>query len=272
MIINDDTKLRKYVPNVLATAKGEASLFDKVMPFLEESELWVFENFLRPQLIDTANSNEISVIERIIVNDAMYHAIPSLDIVLTPNGFGIVSNQNIAPASKERVERLVAQYEKNRDLNILLLLQFLPKHEGWIESEQGQFFSSTLFPNLTVVKNLGISEHLWENYLTLRDKIMIEEAELTEEYFGHVLMDCLRKQTITNSFATRLHRYISEHIRTYIIYKVKGEKCNRQFLADLITIIRNNPDDFTEWFESSISELFTPEVFINKKKSSGYFF
>lgn len=39
--------------------------------------------------------------------------VPSLDLVLTPNGFGIVSNQNVAPASRDRVARLIASLEKS---------------------------------------------------------------------------------------------------------------------------------------------------------------
>ena len=33
--------------------------------------------------------------------------IPELDLVLTPTGFGIVSNQNLAPASADRVKNLL---------------------------------------------------------------------------------------------------------------------------------------------------------------------
>ena len=38
-------------------------------------------------------------------------AIPSLDLVLTTNGFGIVSNQNVVPASRERVDALISSLE-----------------------------------------------------------------------------------------------------------------------------------------------------------------
>ena len=40
---------------------------------------------------------------RAVYATAAYNALPTLDLVATPNGFGVVSNQNIAPASKERV-------------------------------------------------------------------------------------------------------------------------------------------------------------------------
>ena len=52
---------------------------------------------------------------RIVAFDAFRNAVPHLDLILTPNGFGIVNNSNIAPASKERVERLIASLLSNRD-------------------------------------------------------------------------------------------------------------------------------------------------------------
>lgn len=44
---------------------------------------------------------------------AAYDAVPQMDLVLTPTGFGIVSNQNTAPASRERVEALRLQLRRD---------------------------------------------------------------------------------------------------------------------------------------------------------------
>ena len=44
---------------------------------------------------------------RVVVTKAYADALPSLDIVVTPTGIGVVNTETIAPASKERVERLV---------------------------------------------------------------------------------------------------------------------------------------------------------------------
>lgn len=44
---------------------------------------------------------------------AAYNAVPQMDLVLTPTGFGIVSNQNTAPASRERVDALRLQLRRD---------------------------------------------------------------------------------------------------------------------------------------------------------------
>ena len=112
-LINNDDTLRHYLPNVFATVKGEVSLFPTGKVDLDHEANWVIETFASPKQFHTicgyADDNPIKIITaKLIASEAMRRAIPSLDLVLTPNGFGVVSNQNIAPASKERVDRLIA--------------------------------------------------------------------------------------------------------------------------------------------------------------------
>lgn len=45
--------------------------------------------------------------QKMLAFTAYHTAIPFVDLVATPNGFAVVSNANQAPASKERVERLL---------------------------------------------------------------------------------------------------------------------------------------------------------------------
>lgn len=46
MIINDDTTLRRYLPNAFATVDDETSLFDKLEPWLKASEEWLCDNIV----------------------------------------------------------------------------------------------------------------------------------------------------------------------------------------------------------------------------------
>ena len=53
-------------------------------------------------------------LSRLIAHTAYYNAIPFVDLIQTPNGFAVVSNTNQKPASKERVERLLAWCDMER--------------------------------------------------------------------------------------------------------------------------------------------------------------
>ena len=107
-LINNDDTLRQYLPNVFATVKGEVSLFDKVKVDIDLAENWAVNSFtgevLFSDICSRSADDPLRILSaKLIVTEALRRAIPSLDVVLTPNGFGVVSNQNIAPASKERV-------------------------------------------------------------------------------------------------------------------------------------------------------------------------
>ena len=110
MLIQTDQELRSYLPNVFATCDGEVSLFDKLNFFLSNSERWLAAYFVGDTHLATISSSSGSPLRslccQIVVADAFHGALPSLDLVLTPNGFGIVSNNNVAPASADRVNRL----------------------------------------------------------------------------------------------------------------------------------------------------------------------
>lgn len=150
LITNDDT-LRQFLPNVFATVKDEVSLFDKVKVDIDLAENWVIETFTSSKTFNTicgyVEDNPIRIITaKLIASEALRRAIPSLDLVLTPNGFGVVSNQNIAPASKERVDRLIGSLADYRDDCIANLLPELVGASQWLNSSQASFFGETLFP------------------------------------------------------------------------------------------------------------------------------
>lgn len=150
LITNDDT-LRQYLPNVFATVKGEVSLFDKVKVDINLAENWVIETFVSTNTFNTicgyAEDNPIKIITaKLIATEARSWAIPSLDLVLTPNGFGVVSTQNIAPASKERVNRLIGSLADYRDECIGNILPALGGESQWLTSSQALFFGKRCFP------------------------------------------------------------------------------------------------------------------------------
>ena len=98
MLIHSDSELRSFLPNALVTVEGEMSLFEKLSSYLTEAETWLatFITGAAPLAAITAENEGANrpLCCRIVVCHALIHAIPSLDLVLTPNGFGIVSNQN----------------------------------------------------------------------------------------------------------------------------------------------------------------------------------
>lgn len=206
-IISTNEQLTALIPNTLISVKGETPLFDKLAPFLALAEDWVRNTFTSEPTYNTicgyTDSNPIRVATaRLVVADAMRRAIPSLDVVLTPNGFATVGTQNLVAASKMRVDRLVGSMLTHRDDCIAALLPELPGASKWLNSAQAAYFGATLFPDLSLIDALPPAQgSRWERWLSLRPQILDLEASLAEEWYSPELMAVLRRRNITHTLA-----------------------------------------------------------------------
>ncbi len=276
LITNDET-LRLYMPNVFTTVKGELALFDKIAKHIDIAEHWVIVNFTSESTFNTIcgynDDNHIKTLTaQLVVADALIHAIPSLDLVLTPNGFGVVSNQNVAPASKERVERLIASLKIVRDDCILALLKVLPSLSDWLTTAQAEFFGATLFPATSIVQDVGaVCASEWQKYLELRSQIIDLEASLADEWFSPELMSALRSENLRSTL-TGERKLVATQIKAQIIGYLRNGSFNSRRLADIVNFIRQRETEFPEWHSSDVAQLFSPPIFRNKKESKGYFF
>ena len=275
LITNNDT-LRQNLPNVFATVKGEMSLFDKVKVDIDLAENWVIETFVSTKTFNTicgyADDNPIKIITaKLIASEALRRAIPSLDLVLTPNGFGVVSNQNVAPASKERVDRLIGSLADYRDDCIANLLPLLSRESDWLGSVQASFFGETLFPDLAITDQVKGNGSKWEKYLEHHSQVIDLEASLAEEWLSPELMSALRSENLRGDLTAKRSEIVRQ-VKAQVVGYLRSGSFNSRRLADIVNRIRENEDDFPEWHQSETSKLFAPPVFRNEKKSKGYWF
>ena len=250
---------------------------EKLNPFIEQAEGWLAENFTSTELLQTIAAEEGSSLKslctRIVITEAFRMAVPSLDVILTPNGFGIVNNTNVVPASRDRIERLLLSLENSRDELLISLLRMLYVHEGWQGTKQEEYFSSTLFPNPSVCHEIGIREHLWQEYQTLVPQLQNIERVLAETYFSEEQMKVFRQLSMRwDPAASPLVRSVIITIRHLVLMVQTKHQLHVQQYYDVVNIIREHPDEFPAWHSSTVAELYTPPVFENKKKSGGYWF
>ncbi len=276
-LITNEEQLLANIPNIISSVKGERPLIEKMEVFLRLSEMWVISTFVSEKPFETIcyyNTSNYTrrTLERLVVADAMLRAIPSLDIVLTPNGFGVVSTQNLAPASKPRVDRLVESMQSHRDDCIAALLKHLPSMSDWLATAQADFFGATLFPATSIVQDVGaVCASKWAKYLELRSQIIDLEASLADEWFSPELMSSLRSENLRSTL-TGDRKLVATQIKAQIIGYLRNGSFNSRRLADIVNFIRQRETEFPEWHNSDVAQLFSPPVFRNKKESKGYFF
>lgn len=273
-LLTDNDMLMRYVPNSIKPVAGENPLFDKIEVHLEGAERRTEQNFTGSDLlndIDALNPNLVDALRQLVVAEALHRAVPSLDLVLTPNGFGVISNNTISPASKQRVDRLLGNLVALRDEAIEQVLLLLPKEEDWNTTEQAYFFASTLFPNIDLATLCGVNSSRWEKYLELRSRGIGIELTLAEDYFSQELMSELRYLFLLGTL-TAEQLYIVQGMRSQVVDVLQGNPINGTRMRDLVNFIRHRPATFRAWHTSATAQLFSPPKFENQKKSSGYFF
>ena len=271
-LITSDEQLRPYLPNALKTVAGEMSFFDKLSADLHASEMWLTAHFITPQLLETLAEEQkevaLTLTRRIVVSDALLRAVPQLDLVLTPNGFGIVSNQNVVPASKDRVDRLMANLELVRDRALQELLPMLPSIPDWA---QASYFGATLFPFLDIAPLLGHRDHFWARHQDYQPRLVQMEQELADKFISTALYQRLRLAQLNGSYSI-VEADLINRLRAVELALLRGEPLPIHELHSMVTLIRSNPEDFPEWATSSTAALYTDQSFHNKKQSSGYWF
>ena len=124
-------EFEKFVPSL---RDGGEEIYKGIEPYLQPA-YWRLKNELKVELM---NNKCAPYFRRAVYATAAYNALPTLDLVATPNGFGVVSNQNIAPASKERVAAFresLRQYKS--DCKDQCLERFFQSAQGGI-ADQGK--------------------------------------------------------------------------------------------------------------------------------------
>ena len=283
-LIADNETLVRFVPNVLKSVQGELALFEKIQSHLEVAEDWLTANFLSAPMLETLTASNDDATNKLLhhariaeVAEAMLHAIPQLDLVLTPNGFGIVSNSNVAPASKERVERLLSSLEKMRDDTLQVLLPMLTAEAAWADTAPCQYFQSVLYPWLDLPRQLGSTDHVWARFQELHSRMVEIEQRLAADFFSPSLMDTLRHAHLFGAWdvtASAPHyKRAWQHIFAIELFMLRENECPVPSCIEVVNALRNAPEGvFEEWKQSPVALLFENHGFKNKRGSGGYWF
>lgn len=175
-------EFEKFVPSL---RDGGEEIYKGIKPYLQPA-YWRLKNELKVELM---NNKCAPYFRRAVYATAAYNALPTLDLVATPNGFGVVSNQNIAPASKERVAAFresLRQYKSDcKDQCLERYYQEAKKGlaDQKIDENQGQGnpdFQKVEIPKDTILRNGVIYSPTVarENGITMPDGQPVYEEEL----------------------------------------------------------------------------------------------
>ncbi len=267
-----DELLNSVLPNSIITVDEEIPLSERIKPYVNDSIRWiealvVGDVQLPPELEEIAT--------RAVILRAVIHAVPALDLVVTPTGFGVVSSSNLVPASKERIERLISSLSASlRDI-VLLLQEKCVYCEDWRNSARGRWYCSTFLPFLADVS--PTKDDIHEVYKIARGLAEKIESMLAEKYIGFELMNSLRScfcdgtydmsVPVISALRTGIRRYVSLHIKKDP-YRCPDDHEVWHLAESILIHIKQDPVFFSVWKRSMRTDV---EPFKNTRKG-GYFF
>lgn len=270
MFVNNSDDLRRYMPNALKEAAGEKTLFQKLEPWISAAEVFLVEEIISPDFCDGRElpSDVANWAQHFVASKAMADALPSIDLVLTPNGFGIVSNQNMAPASKERVQALADSLRQSAESAANGLLRVLMRLEDWTRSSRGRRFASMLlYRPWEVSRSMTLDQ-----YLESAGAIYGIEQRIARNVISLELWELLRSAPSKKLSAEFLTLRFQAAALASAVFLQKGEKEVAELECSIIEMLRSAPETFAIWHSSPTAQLWNLKSFENKKTSHGYFF
>ena len=128
MLVDSIDEMRRFLPAIMM--KGSPEVFNDA---LEVAQAALVEDILgqdlesRLEKKDEQDRRLLKMVQRIISIQAFLSAIPEMDLVLTDAGFAVTENEQMAPASQQRVQALMqslaSKLDDSKDRLVLFLLR-----------------------------------------------------------------------------------------------------------------------------------------------------
>jgi len=255
--------IQKYVP--LQTSSFS---FDKYAGFEDRAFYKHLPRFLGSTLIANLEGEEPDAtlktkVVPVLANLAVMEATPFFDVVLTSTGFGVVRNNNIAPASIERVQALMngCQQAANDFLDILLaFLEDNKDKDPYTSWNKCSLNTGSLVPDTNTFNTqtrLNLKHHqfvdLKANILTLELTLFAQTLSsefLTELQSGDdvVVKPLLQKALAFMAYQDWINDIDPE--KSGSIWKNKGSSFFARAMSVLVNNLANYPTYQTYGYEA----------------------
>lgn len=272
-------ELRSLIPNIIHEVDGEPLLADKLTPWLEAAAAWLDDNFVDPSF--SLPDSLLPHAKKIIVYKAFADAIPSLDVTLSPAGFAVISTEGRAPASKERVERLVASLRSYVDANLPPFLRSLLKLEEWRDTPMGDYWLAPFLHGLDEARRFRKDDDLLTSYRSMRYRVMHFQSFLGQNYLGAQLLREVRDAVYAPLSAQHLQMWRAIHraVMKFLYDSENGKLSDDEHLlshfgwhyAQPVLLELKSCDELLPLWESEMGDKLNVESFKNTVRG-GFFF
>jgi hypothetical protein len=277
MLITSVSDLLLSIPTAQGTEWAAIEPFVKAADRHTKSTLTGVDLYNYIEGLSTDTNSLKDDLRNIIAYKAYKSAIPFVDLIQTQNGFGVVSNANIAPASKERVERLMSQCEQQLDTAtdmLILQISAVPAALAeWTKFGSFEELTNCIFQTGIDFCKSAKSENLKrEAFLAAKNDILSFQYSEIAEVISIAFMDELIIQVRSNALTlpnTKIVRKLKPILG--LLAQLKGEEAE-DLLGQLANLLDNNLSSYATYAGSSEYALKIAPKYQNKQTDSTFFF
>ncbi|MCH3994152.1 MAG: hypothetical protein LKE54_03705 [Prevotella sp.] len=281
MDITQEITKEVFEKNVPAAKSPErnTSVFKRMEPYFQWEYKYLKNSFFGNDfetLMDTDDYKDVVI--RFICVGAFLVAIPSLDLVLTGTGFGIVSTQDTAPASQQRIQSLTDQLRWEWLLTISDLFALLPSKSGWGDTKTARQAINSLYYDPRFLDTFGPEDPQkskmdnWRYVLQRRHTAEVQlRRDISPEYYD-ALLDRIRHASMTDAdeYVFRLClKFISSCISNKDGQMLAGIRDSRYMIREYM---EKNITEFPDYEKSDLYIQLHGEHYENKQQDSTFFF
>jgi len=274
-ILKEITKevFERYVPAAKMPERN-TSIYGRMAAMLEESYSVLIAELVSPAFEDAiASGTELKdKCLRVVCNDAFLRTARSLDLVLTATGFGIVSTESTAPASRARVDALIEQITINKLFTIGDIITLLTQTEGWGATKQASKAIPNLFYRLQHLRELTSLTTTTQNWQLAIGRAatadILLRSEISEEYMEELLQK-ERTATLENADII-IVRMCREFMGNYISFF--DEAPNKPAIQRIVEQLETYSSSYPTYQNSRLYRKRHGERYHNQKEDPTFFF
>lgn len=215
----------------------------------------------------------VTCIRQYICYRAMYNVVNQQDLILTNNGFGVVSNQNVAPASKDRVSAFKDDIMRSADRAFELAIDELRQVETWSNSIQAERnINSVMFFTWHLSSYAGIIKPTRQTLEEYAPKIMEAQCHIARIISNeqlYAVVESLRTAKPDAAYKS-LHILMLKFVGGFIAKL--NEFSMRRLRDDIYNYVESNLDSFPIYKDSAAYKANHFKQYENKKEDTTYFF
>lgn len=217
-----------------------------------------------------AESSELmSDVKALVCMKAFANAVRRNDLILTPTGFGIVSTDKVAPASKDRVNAMLDELWQNIYDTRDSLVDALIGNADWYDSIQAEQVVATVFCHIGDYKRYGADHEQY--YIGTDPKVRAANHILIQHIskeFNAELLTAIRRGTVTDAQLTvidQMKRFIGGNL-------AQNKYAARSAYEDLISTLDSSLETYTTYANSEAYKLNHFTHYANAADDPCYFF